>query len=226
MTLRYDFEQYSPGSRTLADYEALDCAAADETGAAFGHPRGRALLIAECERTAAAVEAAAPARIAKGSQTKEEADRLAAIFRAIAADIAAELAHYQAHWRHLEAGGSFDNGPALGLPRPSDAFGWEEKVHALRRELHFRRRYDADRIAKGRITAASAAEQLERLEAVQDKYFYWLFTWNSPGGHAVNSPAFRAEIRQHSEMLHAAAAARRAAAAEQPEPELQEAMPL
>lgn len=128
-------------------------------------------LIAEVERSATAHRAAAPGRIARGAMTEEEAERIGLVLDAIAADLEA----YRA-WKLWD--------PPLDQQIRRGAFSWEDKLHVLRREIHFRRSYDADRVARGRITAAAAREQLERLEAVHVLYWRdWLpgFPWPEGG---------------------------------------------
>lgn len=221
MTLRYDHQDYSPGSRTLLDYDEADGAHPD-----FDAPDGGRCLIEEIERTIAEAARAAPGRIERGVLTRDEADRTEQVLRAIAADLAAERAHLKACRAHFLAGGDWTALPDNPLPFEAGP-SWEEKIHALRREIHFRRRYDPERVARGRMTAAAAQEQLERLEAVQHKYWWHMFTWSSPTRAATGTPAWRAEVRQHTAMLEAGTAGSPAQAGAQEEPEqIQEAMPV
>lgn len=193
--LDYNFPSYSPGSREAIDFLEADC-----EHPAFDAPDGQRCLEAEARRTAEAIRAAAPGRIQRGGQTPEEAARLEAIFTAIAADLAAERVHRAACRAHFQGGGAPDAMPLLAA-QGDDGFSWEDKLHALRREIHFRRKYDADHVAKGRLTAAAAREQLERLEAIQHKYWWDMFRWTSPTGAACGSPEWFAEVRAHTSIL-------------------------
>jgi hypothetical protein len=224
MTLRYDFQDYSPGSRTLLDFDE-----ADGDHPAFDAPQGGRRLIEEIDRTIAEAARAAPGRIDRGTLTRAEADRTAAVLRAIAADLTVERTHVAACRAHFAAGGDWLALPDNPLPVSAAAPGeggasWEEKIHVLRRELHFRRTYDPERVKRGRMTAAAAREQLERLEAVHHKYWWHMFTWTSPTGAAVGTPAWRADVREHTAKLELAAAAPAQAAAH--EAEEQEALPV
>jgi len=153
--LRYDFPLYSLGSLTLSEQPDT------------------ALLAAEVERSAAAHRAAAPARVARGAMTSEEAERIGLVLDSIAADLAAVAA--------LRPGERLRD----RVPRPGDRWTWEDKIHVLRREIHFRRAFDPGHVEKGRLTAAAAKERLERLEAVHDAYWReWLLAWPWPDGGA------------------------------------------
>lgn len=234
MTLKYDFPSYTvEGGRRLIDFLEADCAHPD-----FDGPDGMRLLREEIARTARETERAAPHRIERGSLTREEADRQLVILAAIAADLAAEAAHLKACRAHLAAGGDWMDlpdfpSPTLGRGTAAQqqgegpAFSWEDKLHLLRREIHFRRRYDADRVARGRTTAAAAAEQRERLEAVQHKYWWDMFTWSSPTAAPAGTPAWRAEVREHTARLELGAGAPCSPAeAGAQDDEHQEAMPV
>lgn len=189
--LKYDFPCFTVNPDTLSA-----CNEADGDAAVAGldrSPHGKALLIAELRRTRADFAAAAPGRIARGQLSGEEADRIGAALESMALDMETEL-----DWLAASRNGRAA-APRMPLPRPGDAVGWEEKVHVLRRELHFRRRYDPDRVAKGRLSHDAARVQLERLEAVHAKYWQELFAYPWPDDIQAVRQICRDHLRRREE---------------------------
>jgi hypothetical protein len=174
--LRYDFVSCSPASRPHFEISTAD-------------------MLEELKRELDHRRRYFPQRVAKGAMTQDEADQEEAVLADIIADVAA-VADFQAasasHWR---ANGALAYSPAFPLPRRDAAFGWEPKLHCLRREIHLRRKFYPEWIRKGRISEGLAREQLERLEAVQVRY--WLDLWGRPRGTF-------AEHRSHYRRIEAA----------------------
>jgi hypothetical protein len=167
-----NFQLYTPGVRRLYHFE---------------FHRDQALLTAEIRRTAEAIAAAAPAKIAKGTATAEEADAWAGLWAAIAEDYAAQDA-----WLAAGAGTSgWSLAEKLRELRRGNGWTWITKVEALRREIEARRTaYPAD-VAKGRLTREQAKAQLEALEAVHDCY------WR----HGYAFDGTRDELAAHGEVV-------------------------
>lgn len=179
------FPCYTPGSRRLCDFEG----AGDQ-----------ALLTAEVRRSVPPIVSAADNRVAKGQQTPEEADRLAAIWRAIAADLEALDAWRADRWRGSTPYATVPE--RLALSRAENLGAWSDKVAALRREIEARRANYPALVAKGSLTRDQAHAQLERLEAVHDLY------WR----HGFAFDGTRDELRAHSEAVTDADVARMGAA--------------
>lgn len=171
--LAYDFPAYSPGSR-----RHVELAEAGEDH----------LLRFEVERTRGAVAVAAAARIAKGQLTRADGDRIDAVFAAIAADLSAGDVWLD----ELRRGRQPPPLPATFAElRAGNGIAWADKVGALRREIEARRRGYPAEVDKGRLTAAQAREQLERLEAVHALYWQHGFAFDGT----------RDELRAHGSAL-------------------------
>jgi hypothetical protein len=147
------FTCYAPGSRRLSDIMEA------------GELR---LLTAEAVRTLDALEAAMAARIDKGQLTRDQAQCAAAIWRAIAADLAVED-EWLAERQHREPAWTID--ARLVELRRRNGAAWADKVDALRRKIEARRGAYPTDVDKGRLTRDAAQQQLERLEAVHDLYW-------------------------------------------------------
>jgi hypothetical protein len=146
------FTCYAPGSRRLYEYED-------------GEQR---MLTTEISRTCAALEVAAEGRVAKGQITRDQARLAAAIWRAIADDLAVQDL-WLAERNSREP--AWTIGARLVMLRQQNEVAWADKVAAARHELETRRAGYPDDVAKGRLTADAAKRQLERLEAVHDLYW-------------------------------------------------------
>jgi hypothetical protein len=163
------FQCYSPGSRRW--YEFAEAGELDQ-------------LAAEVKRIIAALAAAAPGRIAKGTLTEQEARRLADLWTAISEDLEAQFAPVPVdRLRELRA--------ANGVP-------WAVKVDALRRELEARRLGYPAEVNKGRLTRDQAKQQLERVEAIHALYWRdgYAFDGTRDELRAISGPMMEAWIAQ------------------------------
>jgi hypothetical protein len=142
-----NFPVYSPGSRRWIDFAERD--ELDQ-------------LTAEARRTLEAAAASAPARQARGSLTREEADRIGFVWLAIVEDLSQGPDNLSdemecAHLRRFKVA--------------ANGVRWEAKVTALRGEIALRRSAYPGLVDKGQLTCDQARQQLERLEAVHDLYW-------------------------------------------------------
>lgn len=179
--LDYDFPLYSKSAdRRLIDFE--------ETGATgeFGIAIQREINVHA---------AAAPARIDRGTVTRDDAKTQHYLLEAIAADLRVR-AQRVFLWGQWLADHRLDVPPPLDQllaeqaqklePRP-----WAAKVATLRAVIDARGKGFDDDVAKGRATEAQARAQLDALEAIHALYWADGFAWDGTTD----------ELRAHSNLL-------------------------
>jgi hypothetical protein len=156
------FDLYAPGGRRLYHFEF--------------HEEER-LLAGEVRRSLDALAAAAPARVAKGGMTINNARHEAAVWLAIAEDQEERDRWLQARrgkaaqpsWPDPVHDWSLTN--KLTELGARSGVSWTDKVTALRREITARRSSYPAQVDKGLLTSDAARARLERLEAVHDLYW-------------------------------------------------------
>lgn len=179
--LSYDFPITSiDAERRLIDFE--ETGATGELGIAI-------------QREIAVHAAAAPARIDRGTVTRDDAKAHHYLLEAIAADL-----HVRAQRAFLWSQWLVDH--RLDVPPPLDQLlaeqaekieprPWAAKVATLRTVIEARSRSFDDDVAKGRATHALARAQLDALEALHALYWCDGFAWDGTTD----------ELREHSDRL-------------------------
>jgi hypothetical protein len=129
-----------------------------------------ALLIAELDRDLAAGAAVFDDLVRKGRMHRTEAAHRVAVAEAIRQDL-------------RDCFAPIDGGePAL--PPIDGAVPWSTKVKWITDELARRRHHYPDRVAKGRLTKADAARQIDAIARLHVLYWQRGFCWSPPEGPA------------------------------------------
>jgi hypothetical protein len=123
------------------------------------------LLTAEIRRMLDGLAADAPARIAKGTMSREQGEAVIFLWLAICEDLAAQSV------KSVERQMDGTIAERLAELRRKNNVAWSDKITAMRGEIETRRAGYPTLVNTGRLTSEAAQRQLERIEAVHDLYW-------------------------------------------------------